>query len=353
MSADNAKKIRLVFLSAAILIAGTLGLRWWLHGRFIESTDNAYIRADITSITPRIGGEVLAVPVQNNQPVKKGDLLLQIDKADYEARLVNARAQVAVREAALTTNVQQKATQQSLIEEARASLSAAQADETRARQDWERANTLVQQGVATRQHLDAATAAYKSAQATAVRAQASVKAAGQQSLTLDAERARLEAELEAARAVLKLAEIDLAATELRAPVDGVIGDLTARVGERINAGMRLLSVVPLANVFVEANFKETQLTRMAAGQPVQVTVDAFPGQKLSGHIDSVSPASGAEFALLPPDNATGNFNKIVQRVPVKILLDVPAGLAGLLRPGMSVKASVDTRTAPLKTASAQ
>lgn len=353
MSADQARSIRITIIGIALLIAAALGLRWWLHGRFIESTDNAYIRADITAITPRVSGEVLAVPVKNNQAVKKGDLLLQIDRADYEARLANARAQIAVREAALAANIQQKAAQQSMIEEARATLNAARADESRSHKDWDRAKTLVEQGVATHQRLDTATAAYKSAEAGVTRAEASVKAAGQQSLTLDADRERLIAELEAAKASYRLAEIDLAATELRAPVDGVIGDLAARVGERVNAGMRMLSVVPLSEVFVEANFKETQLTRMAIGQTAEVEVDAFPGRILSGHIDSVSPASGAEFSLLPPDNATGNFNKIVQRVPVKILLDVPPELAGLLRPGMSVEAIVDTRTAPVNTAPAE
>lgn len=344
MSADKARNLRITIIGLAALVALAFGLRWWLHGRFIEATDNAYIRADITAITPRVGGEVLSVLVRNNQPVKKGDLLLQIDKADYEARLANARAQIAVREAALASNLQQKATQQSMIEEARASLNAAQADESRARKDWDRSKTLVEQGVATHQRLDTTTAAYKSAEAGVSRASAGVKAAGQQALTLDADRGRLEAELEAARASYRLAELDLAATEVRAPVDGVIGDLAARVGERINAGMRLLSLVPLAQVYVEANFKETQLTRMAVGQQVTVEADAFPDHALTGRIDSLSPASGAEFALLPPDNATGNFNKIVQRVPVRVALDIPAELAGRLRPGMSVEVIVDTRT---------
>lgn len=344
MSAEQSRTLRILLISIAVLVVIGFGLRWWLHGRYIESTDNAYVRADISAITSRVGGEVLAVAVRNNQSVRKGDLLLQIDKADYEAKLANARAQIAVREAALAGNQQQKATQQSMIEEARATLNAAQADESRARKDWERAKTLVEQGVATHQRLDTATAAYKSAEAGVSRASAGVKAAGQQSLTLDADRGRLEAELEAARATARLAELDLAATEVRAPVDGVVGDLSARVGERINGGVRLLSLVPLERVYVEANFKETQLTAMKVGQEATIEADAFPDHALKGRIDSLSPASGAEFALLPPDNATGNFNKIVQRVPVKIALDVPAELAGSLRPGMSVEVSIDTRT---------
>lgn len=349
---EKVKKIRGLVLGLMVLLLLAAGTRWYLHGRFVESTDNAYVRAEIISISPRIGGEILSKNVRNNQAVRKGDLLLSIDRSDYEAKLANARAQVAVREAALAANRQQKAMQAAMIEEARASRSAAEADESRLKKDWERADKLVSEGVATHQRLDTATAAYKSAAASVARTGAGVRVAAEQSSTLDAERRRLEAELQAAQAMLKLAELDLAATEIRAPVDGVVGDLSARVGERVAAGTRLLSVVPLAEVFVEANFKETQLTHMAIGQEVEVEVDAFPGQKLKGHIDSLSPASGAEFALLPADNATGNFNKIVQRVPVKILFDATGELAGLLRPGMSVKAIVDTRTTPVAAVSA-
>lgn len=342
--AEKAKAIRILVL---ILLAGALltgGLRWWLHGRFIESTDNAYVRADISAITPRVAGEIVTIAVKNNQPVKKGDLLLQIDPRDYDARLANAKAAIAVREAALAANDQQKATQRSVIAEARATLDSARADAARAQKDYTRADTLVKEGVATNQRLDSATAAYKSAQASVSRTEAGVQAATQQSATLGADRARLQAELDAARASLKLAELDLASTEMHAPIDGVVGDLSARVGERVNAGIRLLSIVPLDAVFVEANFKETQLTHMAVGQAVTIEADAFPGEKLNGQINSLAPASGAEFALLPPQNATGNFNKIVQRVPVKIVIDQLGPLRGRLRPGMSVEVAVDTRS---------
>lgn len=348
--AEKAKSIRLVVL--VLLALGLLGggLRWWLHGRFIESTDNAYVRADITAITPRVAGEVISIKVKNNQSVKKGDLLLQIDPRDYQARLANAEAAVAVREAALAANVQQKATQRAMIEEARASLDAARADESRSRKDFERSDTLVQQGVATHQRLETATANFQSAKAAVTRTQAGLQAANQQIALLDADRSRLMAELDAAKASLTIAELDLAATELHAPVDGVVGDLSARVGERVNVGIRLLSIVPLDSVFIEANFKETQLTRMAPGQEVEIEADTFPGKILRGHINSLAPASGAEFALLPPQNASGNFNKIVQRVPVKVTLDGLDELRGLLRPGMSVTAAVDTRTTPTTTA---
>ncbi|MDM4768682.1 HlyD family secretion protein [Solimonas sp. SE-A11] len=345
MTAEKRQGLRLIILGTLLVGAIALGARWWFHGRFFESTDNAYVRADITAITPRISGEIVEVAVRNNQTVRKGDLLARIDPRDYEAKLENARAAVAVREAALKANVEQKSFQAAMIREAEANAVAAGADRQRLEKDWQRADRLVKEGVANQARLDTASAAYKSGSAQVERAQAGVAAARQQSATLDADRARQQAELEAARAMLKLAEIDFAATELRAPVDGVVGDLAARVGERVNAGLRLLSLVPLQAVFVEANFKETQLTGMRVGQTAEIKVDAFPDKPLTARIDSVSPASGAEFALLPPDNATGNFNKIVQRVPVKLVFDNAGELAGLLRPGMSVEVSVDTRTA--------
>lgn len=339
---------KLRFLIAGIvLLALCAGVyRWWSHDRYFESTDNAYVRADITVITPRVTGEVIALAVHNNQPVKAGELLLKIDPRDYQAHLANAQASVAAAVAALAGNEQQKATQAAMIEEARATCRSAQADDARAQKDWQRADTLVRQGVATHQRLDVATAAYRAAQAQLARAQAGIKVATQQAATLVANGEQLQAQLDATRASEKLAELDLASTELHAPVDGTVGDFSARIGERVNAGIRLLSIVPLQSVYVEANFKETQMTHMHAGQHVELTVDAYPDHVLEGHVDSLAPASGSEFALLPPDNATGNFNKIVQRMPVRIAVDDYTGLRGRLRPGMSVEADVDTRSSP-------
>ncbi|MGH8504693.1 MAG: HlyD family secretion protein [Stenotrophobium sp.] len=341
--AAQINKLRFLIVAVAVLALAAGGYRWWTHSRFFESTDNAYIRADITVITPRVSGEVVALAVQDNQPVKAGDLLLQIDPRDYQARLANAQAAVAAAQAALAANDQQKAAQAAMIEEARATLSSAQADDARAQKDWQRADTLVRQGVATHQRLDTATAAYRAARAQIARAQAGIKVATQQAATLVANREQLQAQLEATRASEKLAELDLASTELHAPMDGVVGDLSARIGELVNAGIRLLSIVPLQAVYIDANFKETQMTRMHAGQAVALTVDAYPDHVLKGHVESLAPASGSEFALLPPDNATGNFNKIVQRMPVRIAVDDYDGLRGRLRPGMSVEAEVDTR----------
>lgn len=342
MSQENAKKLPFIIMSLVLLAAIGLGIRWYMYGRFHESTDNAYIRADTTFITPKVGGEVTQLLVKNNQAVKAGDLLLKIDDADYLAKVANAKAIVAMREAALLTNSQQDNTRVALTAEAQANYQAAKAEETRLLQDLQRANTLVQEGVATKQRLDNASALYQSAQANTQRVQASIKAAQAEQGTVATTRQQALAELDAAKAALTLAELDLAATQVHAPIDGMVGDLSARLGSRVAAGGRLLAIVPIASVFVEANFKETQLTQMKAGQAVAIEVDAYKNQEFTGHVDSISPASGAEFALLPPDNATGNFNKIVQRLTVKILLD-KGNEALLLRSGMSAQVTVNLK----------
>lgn len=348
-SSTGAPSGRKTFLRIAIPVAllvgiGSYGVYWFQTGRYIQSTDNAYVRADISALTPRITGEVIAVHVKDNQAVQFNDLLIEIDPSDYAARVESAHAAVAQAEAALANNGQQRSLQESAIAEAQASLNAARASEQQARREWDRAQALVRDGVATNQRLDNAEATYKNAGAAVARATAGVQAAQRQMEALkDSDRARLEAQLNAAKAQARLAELDLAATQIRAPIAGSIGDLSARLGERVQIGQRLLSIVPLDKVYVEANFKETQLTRMSVGQAAEVSVDAFPGRHIKGHIDSLSPASGAEFALLPAQNATGNFTKIVQRVPVRIAIDPSEALAGLLRPGMSVEATINTK----------
>ncbi len=334
--------VRAVVLIAVLAGGAVWAQHWYQTGRWQQSTDNAYVRADIASITSRVAGEIVAVAVRDNQAVKKGDVLVRIDPRDYEARLANARARVAEAEAALVTNERQQAMQAAMVEEARAGLVSAEADQGRVRKDYARADALVREGVATQARLDTATAAQSAANASVTRGSAGVKAARTQVDTVIAQRASLEAQGQAARAAVTLAELDLEATTIRAPADGLVGNLSAKLGERVNPGLRLLSLVSPA-VWVEANYKETQLTRVVVGQAAEVEVDAFPGQKIPATVESVAPASGAEFALLPPDNATGNFTKIVQRVPVKLILQVPEALAGKLRAGMSVEAQIDTK----------
>ena len=340
MSNASSQKLPFIIIGLLVIAAMGLGIRWYSYGRFHETTDNAYIRADTTFITPRVGGEIVQLLVKNNQAVKAGELLLKIEDADYQAKVANAKAIVAMREAALATNGQQENTQGEFINEAQANLQAAKAEELRLQQEWQRAKALVAEGVATKQRLESAVAAYQSAVANSQRAAASIAAAQAQKKSVGSGREQALAEIAAAKATLKLAELDLAATEVRAPIDGVIGNLAARLGSRVVGGSRLLAIVPLANVFVEANFKETQLTQMQA-----VNVPKLKSMLILNsifHIQSVSPASGAEFALLPPDNATGNFNKIVQRLSVKVLLDSGNELL-VLRPGMSAEVTVSLK----------
>ena len=331
-------------IAVAALAVVAFGVYWWTYGRYFESTDDAYVRADSSVISPRVGGEIVAEPVRENQAVHRGDVLVRIDPSDYQARVDNAQAAVAAAQAALQANVEQVRLQQSSIGEAQATLDAARADQQRLDKDWQRAKQLVGEGVATAQRLDTATAAYKAGRATIARDEAALAAARQQVVATEAEAARLQSQIKAQQATLNLARIDLESTTLKAPIDGSVGDLAVHLGERVAAGERLMTLVPLQAVYVEANYKETQLTHMALGQPASVSVDAFPGQTITGHLDSLSPASGAEFSLLPPQNATGNFTKIVQRVPVRIALDPHSPLIGKLRPGMSVVVDIDTRS---------
>lgn len=330
-----------------VLAAAAAGAGYWVvTGIGLESTDDAYVRADISNITPRVGAEVMAVHVTDNQRVRAGDVLIELDPRDYAARLANAQAAVMSAEAAVAANVEQVKLRKSLIGAVRASVSADQASLAYLQKEWDRAEHLLALGVVTAQRLETAQVAFHSGEAGVARSAAGAQAAQQQVAATEAEGRQARAQLEQQKAMLEVAKLDLAATVIRAPVDGAVGNLAARLGERVSPGERLLSLVPLDAVYVVANFKETQLTRMMAGQPVSLAVDAFPDHKLRGRVDSLAPASGGEFSLLPAQNASGNFTKIVQRVPVKIALTLEPELVGRLVPGMSVVATVDVQTKP-------
>ena len=330
---------------AALWYGGDFGWRWWTESRFLETTDNAYVRADVTLVAPKVGGYVVGVEVEDNQPVEAGQVLFRIDDSDYRARVAQARADVEVRQAALEGAKSQLQLQKSLIAQAEADARSTAAENARAHADFDRYTQLAAKDVTSTQRVDSARAdADKAAAAVAV-SQARIVAEHDRVGVLAAQQAGAQAALEQAQATLKLAEIDLANTAVRAAVAGVVGNRQVRVGRYVQPGVQLLAIVPLAEAYVVANFKETQLDRMRVGQRVAVEVDSYPGHAVSGRVDSLSPASGAQFALLPPDNATGNFTKVVQRIPVKIVIDPGSTLAGELRPGMSVIAKVDTRTA--------
>jgi membrane fusion protein (multidrug efflux system) len=339
------KKPLLVAVATTAAIAATVAAgRWASEWRHWQTTDDAYVEGDITSMAPKISGHVVQVLVADNQPVKAGDVLVRIDDRDFLARVADARAQVAARRAMLAQLDDKVAVQQATLAQAGAGIASAQAELARSRADLERTQRLVREDYVSRQRFDSQAAEAAKAEAGVKGSNAQALAARRQLAVLEAEREIAKAQLEQAEAQRAVAQADLDATIIRAPVDGVIGNRAVRDGAYARPGQHLLSVVPLHNVWIDANFKETQIGAMHPGARAEIEVDAFPGVTLHGKVSGFSPASGAKFSLLPPENATGNFTKVVQRLPVRIELPAGHALAGRLRPGLSVVARVDTRT---------
>ncbi|TWB47304.1 HlyD family secretion protein [Nitrospirillum viridazoti] len=341
-------------VAAIALLGGAAvgGNYYWKTGRFLESTDDAYVQADYTTVAPKVSGYIAEVLVEDNQPVKAGQVLARIDDRDFRTALDQAKADVATAEADIRNIQAQRTQQQAVVAQAQAALAADQANLTFARQDRDRYRDLMKTGFGTVQRAQQTEAAVTDKASTLQRDQAALVAAQKQVDVLATAEAKAATVLDRAQAIARQAELNLSYTTIAAPIDGTVGARTLRVGQLVQAGTQLMAVVPLSQVYVLANFKETQLTEVRPGQPVQVTVDSFPGTTLKGRVDSLSPASGTSFALLPPDNATGNFTKIVQRIPIKIVLDEGQPLAGLLRPGMSAEPVIDTRVQPAHAAQA-
>lgn len=338
------KRVLLSAVAAAALLAGGhFGLDWWRDGRFLESTDNAYIEADISVIAPRVEGYVRAVEVRDNQQVRAGDVLVVLDDARFAAKAAEARAAAQAQRAAIATIDRRLALQGAMIEQAQALAGGAEAEQSRSQSDFRRVQALQKDDWVSKQRFDASEAERRKAESALRQARAGVAAARDEVDVPKASRAEAEARLLQAQAALRTAETDLADAAIRAPVDGVVGNRGVQVGQMVRVGAQLMSIVQLPRVHVVANFKETQLAGIRPGQPARISVDAYPGRTIEGRVESFAPASGAQFALLPPENATGNFTKIVQRVPVRIAVDADNPLAGLLRPGLSVEAAVDTR----------
>jgi membrane fusion protein (multidrug efflux system) len=342
------KWARLVIpLLAVILALGFVALatvRWdvWVGSAATQTTNDAYVRAELTKLASRVAGQVLRVAVNDFQHVKAGDLLIQIDPADYEAQVAQAQANVDGAQAAFDNLSNQIELQYATIAQAQASQVAAAAAEVEARQEQERQQSLSQTEAGTRQRLEQATAAYAKAEAD-LRASRAVIAAQQHQLeVLQGTKKQRAAEIAAAKAQLAAAKLKLGYTRITAPFDGVVSERQVQPGDYVNVGSNLINVVPLPHVYVIANYKETQLTNVVPGQPVEVTVDSFPGHTLRGRVERIAPASGSQFALLPPDNATGNFTKVVQRIPVRIAFDDDQPLLDRLRPGMSVVTHIRT-----------
>jgi membrane fusion protein (multidrug efflux system) len=334
-------------LFAVLAALGFIALatqRWdaWVGSATIQTTNDAYVRAETTRLSSRVAGEVLTVALQDFQRVKAGDLLIQIDPADYEAQVAQAEAGVAGAQAALDNLDNQVELQYATIAQAEAQRVSAQAREVEARQEQERQQSLSQSEAGTRQKLEQAVADYARAQADVKASGAVIAAQRHQLEVLSGTKKQRAADLLGAKATLAAARLRLGYTKITAPFDGVVGERQVQPGDYVNIGTNLINVVPLPNVYVIANYKETQLTHVGPGQGVDVTVDSFPDQTLHGRVERISPASGSQFALLPPDNATGNFTKVVQRIPVRIVLDPGQKLLERLLPGMSAETRIHT-----------
>jgi membrane fusion protein (multidrug efflux system) len=340
----NWRRIALVIGGCILLIAiFSYGAYYWKDGRFLVSTDDAYVDADSVIVSPKISGYIAQVTVEDNQIVHAGQVLARIDDRDFQTALASANASVAAQEAAIDDLNQQIGEQQLAVKQAEATVTADQASVAYASQDAQRYMTLSRSGAGTVQSAQQATSVIREDQAALNRDTAAVAAARKQIDVLGAQLAQAQAVLLQQQAAARQAALNESYTNITAAIDGTVGVRTVRAGQYVTPGTQLMALVPLQAVYITANFKETQLTGVQAGQKVSISVDSFPDSVVHGWVDSIAPASGEEFALLPPDNATGNFTKIVQRVPVKITIDPHDKLIGRLRPGMSVEPEIETR----------
>jgi membrane fusion protein, multidrug efflux system len=327
--------------TAVALLAGAAWYGWdyWTVGRYLVSTDDAYVKADNTTIAPKVSGYLSEVLVGDNEHVTAGQILARIDDRDFKVALDQAKADVAAAQAAVTSKRAQLDVQQTVISAAKATIEVDNATQTFASQENKRYTDLAATGYGSVQNAQSAQSRNAGAQAAILRDTANLASAQKQVELLKAEIAQAIAASGRAAALQRQAELNLSYTTITSPIAGIVGNRTLRTGQFVQAGTQLMSLVPATGAYVVANFKETQLTAVRKGQSVDIAVDMFPGQVVHGRVDSLAPASGQEFALLPPDNATGNFTKVVQRIPVKIALD---NTSIELRPGMSVIPTIAT-----------
>jgi len=341
----NLRKMLMTGAAVAVIAGGTwYGGDYWTVGRFLVSTDDAYVKADNTTIAPKVSGYLREVLVGDNERVSAGQVLARIDERDYRVALDQAKADVAAAKAAIASKQAQLDVQQTVIDAAKATIEVDKATVTFAAQENKRYTDLAATGYGSVQNAQQAQSRIAGAEAAIQRDTANHASALKQVDLLKAEIAQATAALARATAAQNQADLNLGYTTIVSPIDGIVGNRTLRVGQFVQAGTQLMSVVPAAGAYVVANFKETQLTDVREGQQVDIAVDMFPGETVHGRVDSIAPASGQEFALLPPDNATGNFTKVVQRIPVKIVLDRRGDAPIELRPGMSVIPTIATKS---------
>ena len=334
--------VLLAILAVALGGGAYTGWQWWTVGRFFVATDDAYVQADISVLAAKISGYLESVPVVNGLSVKRGDVIAKLDDGDYRLALQAAQDKSATQESTIVRIGRQAEAAQAQVAQAAAQLEAARADAIRAQADFGRATQMQTEYVAksridqTRADRDRTEASVKAMEAGLIAARANVE-------VLQAQKREAESVAAELRTAVDRARRDLDFTVIRAPFDGVVGNKAVEAGAYVGPGTRIAALVPLQSVRIDANFKETQVQRMRPGQPVIVTVDAYPDREIEGVVESFSPASGSVFSLLPPDNATGNFTKIVQRLPVRVRVPEAVAREGLLRPGLSAVVRVDTR----------
>ncbi len=344
MRAADRRKSVLIGVGALLALAAiAYGVNYALVGRFMVSTDDAYVRANNTTLGAKVAGYLTRIAVGDNVRVRAGDLIFKLDDGDYANTVEAARNRIATQEATVERIGRQIIAQSSAVEQARAQLSSAEAAVRRAQSDYDRQGALSAKGFASTATFEVSQAARDQAAASVQAARAAYDAARDSIEVIKAQQQEARGQLAELHTALAKAERDLSFTAIRAPVDGVFSNRLVNEGDYIQPGQRLGNVVPLDGVFIDANFKETQLARLRPGQRVTISIDAHSNQPVEGVIDSLAPASGSVFTLLPPDNATGNFTKIVQRVPVRIRVPAEVGKANLMRAGMSVYVSVNTR----------
>jgi membrane fusion protein (multidrug efflux system) len=337
----------LLAVIAVVVALATAVSYWFIVGRFVETTDDAYVGGDVTVMAPKVNGFVTDVLVQDNQHVRVNQILIRLDARDYDARLAQADAEVQSAKAAVIELQAKKALQLATISERAADVHASGAELNRSASDQVRYRELVKDDAVSNQVVERANADLYKARAAVDRSNAALVAAERQIAVLDAQIGDAQARVATAVAAQRVAALNVEYTTIRSPIDGYVGNRTARIGLLASTGVSLLTVVPSNGLWIDANFKEDQLKKMRAGDPAEVSLDAASGT-ISGVVESLAPATGATFSVLPAENATGNFTKIVQRVPVRIRLDVPKDMQGVLRPGLSATVKVHLQSGDVR-----